>query len=139
MRALWAAVLLGCSGTTFVGVSTDAGSADSASDDGGPSDASAAGDGARHCTAIPNIVDNCSQDNECTFGAERIDCCGTILYVGFNQSFAADFKTAEGTLEATCACKCPPAQSTTQDGQVVFDAGRVTARCRNRQCRTTTN
>jgi hypothetical protein len=134
-----------CGGHTFVGVSTDAGSSDDASSDGGASDA--ASDGAADatgsgnaCAKLSNLVDTCNSDTDCVAVPHQTDCCGSIMYIGINQTFRNEFQTLEAKNSEACGkCQCRSQPLTTQDGHTVSDASKVGVHCSSHQCRTVAN
>jgi hypothetical protein len=75
----------------------------------------------------------CQSDGDCSIQQEETDCCGTILYVGVNQSSVSEFKACESAWEAHFpGCGCASGQTKTEDGHLTYpghDAGAPAVHC----------
>ena len=118
---------LACGGTLNTGdAGTDASTNDSSSSDTGTDAPYAA------CFDATGQLDyslkTCQGDGDCVIKQEQTDCCGTILYVGVNQSSTSAFDTCEAAwVSHFPGCGCASGQTKTEDGKTTYPNADATA------------
>ena len=74
---------------------------------------------------FPTLDKGCTDSTNCSDGFHQIDCCGTLVAVGFNHAQRDTFNTAEQTWELTCpACGCAAQPTKAEDGKTLRDERR---------------
>jgi hypothetical protein len=88
--------------------------------------------------AFPTLDKGCTDTTNCSDGFHQVDCCGSLVAVGFNHAQRDTFNTAEQTWELTCpACGCAAQPTQAEDGKscamnvvtVTCDTGMCTTHC----------
>jgi hypothetical protein len=88
--------------------------------------------------AFPTFDKGCTDSTNCSDGFHQVDCCGSLVAVGFNHAQRDTFNTAEQTWELTCpACGCAAQPTQAEDGKtcamnvvtVTCDTGMCTTHC----------
>jgi len=91
-----------------------------------PDDASVANDGGREtgplgcdAGAFPTFESGCADTINCSFGLHQINCCGTLVAIGFNHAFRDAFDKAEAAWRQACpaACGCIAGPTRADDGK----------------------
>jgi len=91
--------------------------------------------GAMKCpdaSTFPVFSKTCSVDADCAFGLHQIDCCGSLLAVGFERT--QPFEATEKAWASTCpACECAGKPTYADDGKTGASFG---VRCASGACST---
>jgi hypothetical protein len=79
---------------------------------------------------FPGFDDGCTNSQSCSFGFHQVDCCGTLVAIGFNHALVDSFDKAEASWRAACPanCGCPPGPTRTDNGDT-GDKSDVAVRC----------
>jgi hypothetical protein len=109
------------------GNTTDAANRDS--DGPGPSTDSALGT-CGDAGSFPTFDNGCTSTQNCSFGLHQVNCCGTLIAIGFNHAYRSAFDSAEATWRQACPanCSCDPGPTQADDGSF-GNAQDVAVRC----------
>jgi hypothetical protein len=113
----------GAAGASDASVSVDATGSGGATGDASTSrDAVAIDARPMTCDAgvFPTFDSGCTDTINCSFGLHQIDCCGTLVAIGFNHAFRDAFDKAEANWRMACpaACGCMAGPTRAEDGKV---------------------
>jgi hypothetical protein len=85
---------------------------------------------------FPTFDKACTLTDNCSLGFHQVDCCGSLIAVGFNHSQRDTFDNAEQTWDSTCpACGCAAQPIKADDGKTCAMRA-VTVSCDNMLCTT---
>jgi hypothetical protein len=86
--------------------------------------------------AFPTFDKGCTSTDNCSDGFHQVDCCGSLVAVGFNHAQRDAFDAAEQAWETTCpACGCAAQPLKADDGKTCA-MNAVTVSCDSGMCTT---
>jgi hypothetical protein len=76
--------------------------------------------GACDAGTFPTFDKGCTDTPNCVIGLHQIDCCGTLVAIGFNHAFRDAFDQAEAAWRQACPalCGCVAGPTRAEDGKV---------------------
>jgi hypothetical protein len=87
---------------------------------GAGNDAGTAGTTGESCSessyARPDLDTSCSSSNDCFAGSHITDCCGSRIWLGYNEAERAAFARFEADCEAAALCDCVSRPTRAEDG-----------------------
>lgn len=84
--------------------------------------------------AKPALDKSCATDDDCFAGVHALDCCGSVVVLGYNLSVRSSFDEYETDCATRTVCRCAPAEPTIEGGQVTSDIELRRAVCSGGQC-----
>jgi len=85
---------------------------------------------------FPPLDKACTAASDCFVALHQINCCGTQVAVGLNQTAYGAFATGEGSCAAAFAeCDCALVPTEAEDGRTEA-VGAIQVRCETGLCRT---
>ena len=84
--------------------------------------------------AAPALDKSCAADSDCFAGVHTLDCCGSLVVLGYNLSVQSSFDEYETDCRSRALCRCAPAEPTIEGGQVTSDIELRRAVCSGGKC-----
>jgi hypothetical protein len=85
---------------------------------------------------FPTFAKACSSDADCFIALHQINCCGTLVALGYSTSARAAFAAAESTCEGMYpGCGCAQGPTKAEDGRTDLQ-GTISVRCSAGTCNT---